>query len=159
MPSTNIDHLTIPVPGEHFDTLVEWYKKALSPSGRREIIRFPGVVGMGSEFPDSWIAQKAIHIPSGFHFAFSALSMVCSSTYIADSLLVTSPNYIFIGRSMADQAAVDAFHKAATDIGAPQRQPGLRPEYYEQYYTAYVLDPIRNNMELGRTSTFIPLVP
>jgi hypothetical protein len=78
MPSANIDHLTIPVPEEHFDPVVEWYKKALSPLGYTEIMRFPGVVGLGSELPDFWIAQKEIHIPSGFHFAFSAPSTLPS---------------------------------------------------------------------------------
>jgi predicted lactoylglutathione lyase len=61
---------------------------------------------------------------------------------------------------MADQAAVDAFHKAATDAGGTcNGKPGLRPEYHEHYYAAYVLDPIGNNMEMVSTSTLIPLVP
>ncbi|KAE8378828.1 Glyoxalase/Bleomycin resistance protein/Dihydroxybiphenyl dioxygenase [Aspergillus bertholletiae] len=121
MPSRNVDHLTIPVPEEHFEPLVEWYKKALSPLGYKEIMRFPGIVGLGNEFPDFWIAQKEIQIPSGFHFAFSA------------------PN----------QAAVDAFHKAAIDAGGTcNGKPGLRPEYHEHYYAAYVLDLIGNNMEM-----------
>lgn len=99
MPSSNIDHITIPAPEEHFEPLVEWYKKALSPLGYKEIMRFPGVVGLGSEVPDLWIFQKETHIPSGFHFAFTAPSTV-SSSYISTSdgciLLVRNPSYIDI---------------------------------------------------------------
>jgi hypothetical protein len=76
--SSNIDHLTITAPEEHFEPLIEWYKKALSPLGYKEIMRFPNIVGLGSEIPDFWVAQKETHIPSGFHFAFTAPSTVTS---------------------------------------------------------------------------------
>ncbi|KAJ6133146.1 hypothetical protein N7471_008361 [Penicillium samsonianum] len=121
MPSSNIDHITTPAPEKDFEPLVEWYKKALSPLAYKEIMRFPGMVGLGSEFPDFWIAQKETHIPSGFHFAFSA------------------PN----------RATVDAFHRAAVEAGGTSNgKPGLRPEYHENYYGAFVLDPIGNNVEM-----------
>lgn len=94
MPSKNIDHLTIPVPEEHFEPLVEWYKKALSPLGYKEIMRFPGVVGLGSEFPDFWIAQKEIHIPTGFHFAFSAPSTKRPPRYLLSIVLLQSKLHI-----------------------------------------------------------------
>jgi hypothetical protein len=83
MPSSNIDHLTIRAPEEHFEPLIEWYKKALSPLGYKEIMRFPDIVGLGSEIPDFWISQKETHIPSGFHFAFSAPSTVTSPRYLS----------------------------------------------------------------------------
>ncbi|CAI7658887.1 unnamed protein product [Penicillium pancosmium] len=122
MPSSNIDHITIPAPEEHFESLVEWYKKALSPLGYKEIMRFPGVVGLGSEVPDFWIFQKETHIPSGFHFAF------------------TAPN----------RAAVNTFYKAAIDAGGTcNGKPGLRPEYHENFYAAFVLDSIGNNVEMS----------
>nr|ABA70588.1 hypothetical protein [Penicillium chrysogenum] len=126
MMSSNIDHLGITAPDGHFESLVEWYKKALSPLGYKEIMRFPGMVGLGSEIPDFWITQKETHIPSGFHFAF------------------TAPN----------RAAVDAFHTAAIDAGGTcNGKPGLRPEYHENYYGAFVLDPIGNNVELVSPGT------
>jgi hypothetical protein len=74
--SSNIDHFAITAPEDHFEPLVEWYKKALSPLGYKEIMRFPNIVGLGSEVPDFWIAQKETHTPSGFHFAFTAPSTV-----------------------------------------------------------------------------------
>jgi catechol 2,3-dioxygenase-like lactoylglutathione lyase family enzyme len=44
--------------------------------------------------------------------------------------------------------AVDAFHAAALAAGARDNgSPGLRPEYSDTYYAAYVLDPNGNNIE------------
>jgi len=78
MPPSNIDHITIPAPEGYFKPLVEWYKTALSPLRYKEIMQFPGIVGLGNEFPDFWIAQKETNIPSGLHFAFSAPSTLMS---------------------------------------------------------------------------------
>jgi lactoylglutathione lyase len=72
MASSKIDHLTIYASKENFEPLIEWYKKALSPLGYKEIMRFPEFVGLGAEVPDFWIAQKNTNIPSGVHFAFTA---------------------------------------------------------------------------------------
>jgi hypothetical protein len=83
MSSSNIDHMSILAPEEHFEPLIEWYKKALSPLGYKEIMRFPGAVGLGSEVPDFWITQKETQIPSGFHFAFSAPSTMTSPRYLS----------------------------------------------------------------------------
>ena len=41
------------------------------------------------------------------------------------------------------RAAVDAFHAAAIEHGAP----GLRPHYGSDYYAAFVLDPDGVNVE------------
>jgi catechol 2,3-dioxygenase-like lactoylglutathione lyase family enzyme len=46
-------------------------------------------------------------------------------------------------------AAVDAFHRAATEAGYRDNgTPGERPIYHPGYYGAYVLDPDGNNVEL-----------
>lgn len=43
---------------------------------------------------------------------------------------------------------VDAFHAAALSArGRDNGRPGLRPEYSEHYYGAFVLDPDGNNIE------------
>ena len=45
-------------------------------------------------------------------------------------------------------AAVDSFHSAALGAGGRDNgAPGLRPEYHEGYYGAFVLDPDGNNIE------------
>ncbi len=46
------------------------------------------------------------------------------------------------------RGAVDAFHAAAVAAGATDNgAPGLRPEYAETYYGAFVLDPDGHNIE------------
>jgi catechol 2,3-dioxygenase-like lactoylglutathione lyase family enzyme len=45
--------------------------------------------------------------------------------------------------------SVDAFHRAAMEAGyADNGAPGERPEYHPGYYSAYVLDPDGNNVEV-----------
>jgi catechol 2,3-dioxygenase-like lactoylglutathione lyase family enzyme len=49
----------------------------------------------------------------------------------------------------ADNAAVDAFHRAALDAGYRDHgAPGERAVYHLGYYGAYVLDPDGNNVEV-----------
>lgn len=46
------------------------------------------------------------------------------------------------------RAAVDAFYKAAIAAGATDNgAPGLRPQYHENYYGAFVIDPDGNRLE------------
>jgi predicted lactoylglutathione lyase len=48
----------------------------------------------------------------------------------------------------ADRSGVDAFHEAALAAGATDNgAPGLRTEYHENYYAAYVIDPDGHNIE------------
>ena len=43
---------------------------------------------------------------------------------------------------------MDRFHASALEAGGRDNgAPGLRPEYYEGYYGAYVFDPDANNVE------------
>ena len=56
------------------------------------------------------------------------------------------------GRHIAFKAAsrpqVDAFYKAAIKQGAKDNgAPGLRPQYHEHYYAAFVFDPDGNDIE------------
>ncbi len=46
-----------------------------------------------------------------------------------------------------DPAQVDAFHAAAVDHGGvSEGEPGLRPQYNEDFYAAYVRDPDGNKL-------------
>ena len=48
-----------------------------------------------------------------------------------------------------DDATVDAFHEAATAAGHRDNgAPGERPIYHAGYYSAFVLDPDGNNIEV-----------
>jgi catechol 2,3-dioxygenase-like lactoylglutathione lyase family enzyme len=95
-----------------------FYEQALAPLGYEVVLEFPGVVGMGTQFPDFWIAQS--ETPTVAHLAFRA----------------------------EDRAAVDAFHAVAVAAGGTDNgAPGLRPEYHPGYYGAFVLDPDGSNVE------------
>jgi catechol 2,3-dioxygenase-like lactoylglutathione lyase family enzyme len=97
-----------------------FYEAALEPLGYRVIMEpVPGVVvGMGTRFPDLWLAQS--DAPTVAHVALRAVG----------------PD------------AVDAFHAAALAAGATDNgAPGLRPQYHPGYYGAFVLDPDGNNLE------------
>ncbi|HYZ75842.1 MAG TPA: VOC family protein [Gaiellaceae bacterium] len=49
---------------------------------------------------------------------------------------------------VADRAAVEEFHRVATEAGYRDNgAPGERPVYHPGYYGAYVLDPDGNNVE------------
>jgi len=46
------------------------------------------------------------------------------------------------------RSAVDSFYRAALEAGGVGNgEPGLRPQYAEHYYAAFVLDPDGNNIE------------
>lgn len=50
-----------------------------------------------------------------------------------------------------DHATVDAFHQAAIAAGGTcNGAPGLRPQYHKDYYGAFVIDPMGNNVEMVR---------
>jgi catechol 2,3-dioxygenase-like lactoylglutathione lyase family enzyme len=61
----------------------------------------------------------------------------------------TPTEHLHMAFHATDNAAVEAFHRAATEAG--YRDNGLpreRPIYHEGYYGAYVLDPDGNNIEV-----------
>ncbi|KKK21436.1 hypothetical protein P175DRAFT_0496837 [Aspergillus ochraceoroseus IBT 24754] len=121
VPTSKIDHVSITAPKDQFEPVVEWYKKALAPLNYKEIMRFPGAVGLGDQVPDFWISQTDSETPQNLHFAF------------------TSP----------DHKTVDAFYEAAIAAGGKcNGKPGLRPQYHPNYYGAFVFDPRGNNVEL-----------
>jgi predicted lactoylglutathione lyase len=48
----------------------------------------------------------------------------------------------------ATRLEVDTFHRAAIEAGGVDHgAPGLRPDYHEHYYGAFVLDPDGYNVE------------
>jgi catechol 2,3-dioxygenase-like lactoylglutathione lyase family enzyme len=63
-----------------------------------------------------------------------------------DDRKLTRRAHVALAADSEDQ--VDAFWRAATDAGFRDNgPPGLRPEYHERYYGAFVLDPDGNNIE------------
>lgn len=119
-----IDHSGITV--SDFERSKAFYAQALAPLGATYLHTVPTehtggvkVGGFGIDTPCFWIDEGDAHKPP-LHFAFRAES----------------------------RAHVDAFYAAA--IGAGGRDngtPGLRTQYHEHYYGAFVLDPDGNNIE------------
>jgi len=60
----------------------------------------------------------------------------------------THGNGTHIALLAPSRAAVDAFHAAALAAGgSDEGAPGLRPQYHEHYYGAYVRDPDGNKLQ------------
>jgi catechol 2,3-dioxygenase-like lactoylglutathione lyase family enzyme len=113
-----IDHVAIDV-GD-YERSKAFYAQALGPLGYELVMEFDGkALGFAAQGkPDFWLYRGTA--PGGTHVAFGA----------------------------PDRATVDAFHGAALAAGGKDNgQPGLRPEYHENYYGAYVHDPDGNNVE------------
>ena len=89
--------------------------------------------------------------PLGYSVHFEADGMV----YFADATALDfgvgatdSPGGTHVGFTAPDANTVRAFYDAALAAGGDDNgAPGLRPEYGEGYYAAYVLDPDGNNIE------------
>jgi catechol 2,3-dioxygenase-like lactoylglutathione lyase family enzyme len=115
-----IDHVGVGV--RDFDESLDFYAKALGPLGF-ERVAFVDTDNRAAGFgvrgrDDFWIHEGR---PVGrMHIAFDAES----------------------------HEAVDAFHAQAIQAGGRDNgEPGIRPEYSDTYYAAYVLDPNGNNIE------------
>jgi predicted lactoylglutathione lyase len=64
---------------------------------------------------------------------------------------------LHIGFSAASPAAVDAFWQAGVDAGHPSDgEPGRRPQYGEDYYGGFLLDPDGNSIEAVHHDTRRP---
>ena len=94
-----------------------FYEAALGPLGYRVLMDFGSTVGMGKDRPDCWLAEGP--------------STRCHVSFRAGSEL-----------------EVQRFHEAAVGAGGTDNgAPGLRPQYHQNYYGAFVLDPDGNNVE------------
>lgn len=115
------DHLTITA--RDYDVSRKFYEAALAPLGMRPLFVIENeVTGFGVERPRFWVGASDEKHPASanVHIAFS-----CDNREL-----------------------VDAFYLSAIEAGAKDNgAPGLRPEYHENYYGAFVLDPDGNNVE------------
>src|SRR5690348_15866779 len=115
-----IDHIGVGV--RDYDESVAFYTAALAPLGI-ELVAETGQDNRAAGFSykgrdDFWIHEGR---PAGrSHIAFEAQA----------------------------QEQVDAFHAAALEAGGRDNgAPGIRTEYSDTYYAAYILDPNGNNIE------------
>jgi catechol 2,3-dioxygenase-like lactoylglutathione lyase family enzyme len=116
-----LDHVTIGV--SDLGRSRAFYERALAPLGIDETLTtdvLPGEVEFGS----------------GGEWAFA----------ISTAYSPGAPVHVAFGAESVEQ--VHAFHAAALAAGATDNgAPGLRPEYSERYYGAFVLDPDGHNIE------------
>ncbi|WP_115553638.1 VOC family protein [Xanthomonas arboricola] len=60
-----------------------------------------------------------------------------------------APGNTHLALAATHRAEVDAFHRAALAAGGRNHgAPGLRTQYHPDYYSAFVLDPDGNNIEV-----------
>jgi catechol 2,3-dioxygenase-like lactoylglutathione lyase family enzyme len=124
-----IDHISIAVrdlkKGEAF------YSALLAPLGMAKLREWPeAAIGFGKKYPEFWINRRAamdrVGDDSGVHICLRAPSA----------------------------EAVDAFYAAALAAGGTSDgAPGVRPEYHQTYYAAFIRDPDGNRIE---AVTFLP---
>jgi catechol 2,3-dioxygenase-like lactoylglutathione lyase family enzyme len=116
-----IDHVTIGV--SDLARSRKFYERALAPLGILDTLTtdaLPNEVEFGSE--EEWAFAISTDYPVG------------------------APIHVAFGASSIEQ--VQAFHEAAIAAGGTDNgAPGLRPEYSERYYGAFVLDPDGHNIE------------
>ena len=122
---TLLDHIGFPV--GNMKVSKAFYEKALVPLGIKVLMDVTpemsgsddSYTGFGADRAFFWIGTGKIP-SSGMHVAFAAES----------------------------RKIVDAFYAAAMAAGGRDNgKPGLRPQYHENYYGAFVLDPDGNNIE------------
>jgi len=116
-----IDHITLGV--SDLARSRAFYERALAPLGIVDTLT-------------SEVLPNEVEFGSGEEWAFAI-----STDYPAGA-----PVHVAFGASSVQQ--VQAFHEAALAAGgADNGAPGLRPEYSERYYGAFVLDPDGHNIE------------
>jgi len=86
---------------------------------------------------------------SDSHAAFGIGSMPYLTIRLTDK--VEGPTHVAFLAESYEQ--VDIFHQAGISTGGTDGgAPGLRPDYHENYYGAFVLDPDGHNIELVKHS-------
>lgn len=114
-----IDHIGIQV--SDLQRTSAFYTSALAPLGYTLMMSFPQGAGFGAGGkPDFWV--EGGHTPK-------------ERVHVA-----------FVAKGRAD---VRAFYDAAIAAGGKDNgAPGVRPQYHEHYYGAFVLDPDGHNIEV-----------
>jgi len=118
-----IDHISIAV--RDLKTAETFYSTILAPLGLNKLREWPGAaIGYGKTYPEFWINCRPGMAP----------------------VAANNGMHICLRASSAD--AVDAFHVAAlAGGGTSDGAPGLRPEYNNRYYAAFVCDADGNRIE------------
>jgi catechol 2,3-dioxygenase-like lactoylglutathione lyase family enzyme len=118
-----VDHLTIRV--ADIERSRAFYAAALAPLGFGIVADYGGDAGIG------------LGPPGQDDFAIAPAS---------DTIPATGP--LHLAFFATDHAAVNDFHAFGLSAGGRDNgPPGLRPQYHDKYYAAYLIDPDGNNIE------------
>ncbi|MBA3542663.1 MAG: VOC family protein [Deltaproteobacteria bacterium] len=118
-----IDHIGIQV--TDLDKSIAFYAKALAPLGYTVLMKHPGFAGLGiGQKPDVWLGTPDT---------------------MGGSKTISRVHVAIVAKG---RAIVREFYEAAIAAGGKDNgAPGLRPQYHEHYYGAFVLDPDGHNVE------------
>jgi catechol 2,3-dioxygenase-like lactoylglutathione lyase family enzyme len=117
-----IDHISIAV--RDLEVSARFYAAVLSTLGMTKLRAKPTTVGFGKKYPEFWLNQRA------------------------DRRTPAANSGVHVCVRAASAEAVDAFHAAAVQMGGTSDgAPGLRPEYHENYYAAFIRDLDGNRIE------------
>jgi catechol 2,3-dioxygenase-like lactoylglutathione lyase family enzyme len=114
-----IDHVSIGVRDLAAGT--RFYEQVLATLGMAKVRDEATTVGFGKKYPEFWLNHRPqTSGQDGMHVCLRAPST----------------------------EAVDAFHAAALRLGGScDGAPGMRPQYNERYYAAFIRDPDGNRIE------------
>jgi catechol 2,3-dioxygenase-like lactoylglutathione lyase family enzyme len=118
-----IDHISIAV--SDLERSTKFYQAVLGTLDMTKLRAWPASTGFGKSYPEFWLNHRpgtaAIGADSGVHICLRARG----------------------------KDAVDAFHAAALRAGGScDGAPGMRPEYNDRYYAAFIHDPDGNRVEV-----------
>ena len=118
-----IDHISIAV--SDLARASRFYEAVLGTLGMAKVRAWPAAVGFGKAYPEFWINHRPNMTPvaddSGVHICVRARG----------------------------KDAVDAFYASAMRAGATSDgAPGMRPEYNDKYYAAFIRDLDGNRIEV-----------
>jgi catechol 2,3-dioxygenase-like lactoylglutathione lyase family enzyme len=111
-----INHVSIGV--RNLAAAGSFYDAALAPLGYKRLFDSAEALGYGADSPRLWVLKAERPVPpdqaSGPHLCFDA----------------------------ASRADVDRFHAAALNTGGRDHgKPGVRKDYGDNYYAAFITDP------------------
>ena len=117
-----ISHISVGT--NDFERAVEFYDKVLATLGCKQVMKHPGAVAYGKEYPEFWVQTPYNGEPA------------------------TVGNGSHIGFIAASKEAVHAFHEVALSQGGiDDGAPGPRPDYGDAYYGCFVRDLDGNKIE------------
>ncbi len=118
-----IDHVSINV--RSLNASGAFYDAVLGTIGLTRLVVKPETIGFGKTYPEFWLNARPGSAPAADN----------SGTHICLRARTTD--------------AVGAFYKAAIGAGgSDDGAPGMRPEYNDRYYAAFIRDPDGNRIEV-----------